>query len=358
MAIKVVILGYSSSVHVMRWARGMADKGFEISVISLGGEEIDGVPTMVLPAGEIRSASYITKVFEVKKIIENIKPDLVHSHYAAGFGFWGWRSQFHPHLISVWGADIIDFPNNFIKRAFVRKILCSADYLSATSHFLKERTVALCPEVESLIEVVPFGVEIPKSNSDRLQDNKTRLVYIKAHRKKYGPDILLKALRIVIEKVNNVHLTVAGSGELTGRLKMLTKELGLERHVTFTGFVQNEKIAQLLDKHDIMVMPSIMESESFGVAVLEASAAGLPVIATNIGGVPEVLADRETGILVPPGDVSALAGAIIRLAEDVRLREQMGRRGKEFCADKYRWEECLDRMAGIYRNLITGEGRI
>lgn len=353
MSKKIVIIGYSSSVHVVRWARGLSDRGFNISVISLGGKNIEGVKTIIFPRGKSGIIGYIKYLKKVKNIINNLRPDLVHAHYASSFGFWGYYSKFHPFIISVWGSDIVDFPSNFIKRRFLEKTLKSADHISVTSKFLERRTMQLYPKLESRISIIPFGINIPDAIIDEKHDNMIRLVFIKVHREIYGPDILLLALKKVVAKNPRVHLTLAGEGELTDKLQRMTKELELEKHVDFCGFIDNQEIFHFLSKFDIMVMPSL--KESFGVAVLEASAVGLPVIAGDVGGVPEVLISEKTGILVPPGDVETLSQAIIRLADNADLRKRMGFAGRKFVAENYRWDKCLDMMADMYERIISGE---
>lgn len=353
----IVILGYSGSIHVIRWARAMAERDYKITVVSLGGESIDGISTIILPVGSSRDIGYLVNLRKVKKIIRSLKPDLVHVHYAAGFGLWGGFSRFHPLVVSVWGADVIDFPSNYIKRTLIRRVLRRADAVTATSRFLAERTLSLLPEIAEKTAVIPFGVEIPSDFKSDSSPDSARLMYIKAHRKKYGPDILLKAMPLVAKVFPQVMLTMAGKGEMTPVLKNMVEDLGLKNNVSFSGFIDNRKIFDLLSEHDIMVMPSIMDSESFGVAVLEASAAGLPVIAGEVGGVPEVLIDGQTGRLVPAKDFRALAKAIIELLGDHQQRQDMGRAGREFVLSNYLWKDCVDNMVRLYEKLITGSER-
>jgi glycosyltransferase involved in cell wall biosynthesis len=150
----------------------------------------------------------------------------------------------------------------------------------------------------------------------------------------------------------DVRLTLAGEGEMTQALKRLADRLGLRSHVEFVGFVPNERIYSLLQDHHVMVMPSVMESESFGVAVLEAAACGRPAVASRVGGVPAVLRDCETGLLVPPGDEVALAEAILRLAGDLELGRRMGLAGRAQVEAEYRWEDSLERMSSLYASLM------
>ncbi len=349
--IKVILFGYGDSVHTIRWVKGLAKRGFTITVITLGEEPIAGIETINLPVGRSRSRGYFRHLGKIKKLVNKLRPDLIHAHYSTGFGLWGYYSKFHPYLISVWGSDIIGFPDNFIKRIFLRKILTSADFITATSNYLKKQTLRLYPQLESKISIIPFGVEIPEAFADRKSDDIVRLVYIKKHEKIYGPDVLLAAMQKVIRIKPSIHLTLAGRGSMTAELRQQSKQLGIENSVDFCGFINSDEISSFLSQYDIMVMPSLQES--FGVAVLEASAVGLPVVASNIGGVPEVLISEKTGILVPPGRAEKLSQAIIRLAENAELRRTMGQAGRKMVAEKFRWEVSLDKMAELYERLVS-----
>jgi L-malate glycosyltransferase len=350
---KVVILGNAASVHIKRWAKGISDRGLEVIVISHGGQEIEGIETILLGGQTGEKLGYIGLLPMVKRTIQKIAPDLVHSHYATGYGLWGKYGKVHPYIISVWGSDIVEFPSNGLKRWGLRKILRSADHVTATSEFLKAQTLAVAPGLASKVTVIPFGVEMPSACSSR-QSAEIRLIFMKAHQKKYGPDILLKALHLLSDKGKNIMLTMAGAGELTDKLKSMVQEYNLKNRVKFVGYIDNTRVPSFLADHDIMVMPSL--AESFGVAALEAAASGLPVIASNVGGIPEVVKDGETGILVKPGDPGGLAEAIMKLASDVELRKRMGEAGREMVGRKYRWQASVDQMVQLYERLMMRPG--
>jgi glycosyltransferase involved in cell wall biosynthesis len=199
--------------------------------------------------------------------------------------------------------------------------------------------------------VIPFGVTLPDVVAP-FPPPPPKLCFIKAHRRKYGPEVLLRALKLVKKEIPDIKLTMAGEGEMTAELKHLTGELGLDENVDFVGFIPNDRIYSLLKGHHIMVMPSVMDSESFGVAVLEASACARPVIASRVGGVPEVLDDGNTGLLVPPGNVEALAAAIVGLARDSERCLKIGEAGRELVRNRYLWEHSLDQMARLYEKMI------
>jgi len=347
--LRIAILGWIDSVHIQRWAEGLAARGFEIKVISLGGEPRPGIDAAIMPrSGRI---SYLTKAGQAARAVAAFRPHLVHAHYATGFGWWLLGCKIRPRVLSVWGADVIDFPNNWFRRMYLRRVLTQADYVTATSRLLKRVSEKLAPEISHKISVIPFGVNVPESISP-LPPTPPRLCFIKAHSRKYGPDVLLKAMAQVVRTIPSIELSVAGEGELTPVLRRMTTDLHLSRNVRFVGFVDNRNIYDFIRQHHIMVMPSVMESESFGVAVLEAGACGRAVIASEVGGVPEVLVDGRTGLLVPPGDVDSLARAIQQLATDDELCRKMGRDGYEFVKDTYDWGNSVDAMTELYLRLI------
>ena len=150
--------------------------------------------------------------------------------------------------------------------------------------------------------------------------------------------------------MHDLRLSIAGDGELLTKLRRIVQDYGLEEHVEFVGQVEPSDVYPFVSRHHFMVMPS--RRESFGVAALEAAACARAVIASDVGGIPEVVRHGETGILVPPENPDKLAEAIIKLARDADLRNKMGQSGREFVTERYLWERSLDLMASLYDRII------
>ncbi len=348
---RIVLYTWSHRVHGQRWARGLSERGLDVRVVSHGGEKIPGIDTVIVPPRKRwGKLSYIATARQAARAAVAFDPDLIHGHYAAGFGYWAWRTRIRPKVISVWGSDVVDFPNDPIRHWLLRTILLSADAVTATSDHLKRAATMLSKKLSDRTEVIPFGVEMPASVSPPPAEPPLRLCYIKGHHYIYGPDVLLKALAQVRQRGFDVTLTLAGQGEITGELKQLCTRLGLDRAVTFSGFIDNACIYDFLSEHHVMVMPS--QQEAFGVAVLEAGAAGRPVIATDVGGIREVLRHEQTGLMVPPNDVGALADAIARMAQQPELRNNLGTGAREFVRSEFIWRRSLDLMIDLYERLI------
>ncbi len=345
---RVLIFGWSDRVHIQRWAKGLAERNYDIKVVSQGGQPIENIDTICLPRGG--KLTYISNTMAAIRHAREFKPDIVHVHYAGGFGLWGVNTKLKPLVVSVWGSDIVDLPQKWYYRRLIKRTLKAATTITATGQFLKTTTVDLFPEAKPKTEIIPFGVNVPDTVEPAPPANPIKICFITAHEPIYGPEPLLRALAIVKRTIADFVLNMAGQGSITAHLRTRAKDLGIADNVDFVGFVENHKMPAFIGQHHMMVMPSL--KEAFGVAVLEASACGRPVIASDVGGVPEVLVDGETGILVPKGDVDKLAEAIIRLAKDADLREKMGAAGRAFVRENYTWDKSLDMMEELYERLL------
>ena len=138
-----------------------------------------------------------------------------------------------------------------------------------------------------------------------------------------GQKHLVEAAALVVRQVPDARFIIAGEGELRPSLEHQIKHLGLEKHVLLAGF--RPDVLSVHKAFDMFVMSSV--TEGLGTSILDAMACGRPVVATTAGGIPEVVRDGETGILVPPRDHEAMADAIVKLLKDEPLRRRMGAAG-------------------------------
>ncbi|WP_323720632.1 glycosyltransferase [Acetomicrobium sp.] len=144
--------------------------------------------------------------------------------------------------------------------------------------------------------------------------------------------LLIEAFKLAVKECPKMRLWLVGDGELRPAIQNLVAEKGLSRYVSFLGI--RADVAELLGQGDVFVLPS--NWEGVPLTILEAMAAGKPVVATSVGGVPELVESGVTGILVPPGDVASLANAFLKLANDPKLRQSMGKEGQK------KARECFD----------------
>jgi L-malate glycosyltransferase len=148
-------------------------------------------------------------------------------------------------------------------------------------------------------------------------------------------------------------LLIVGDGPQRDELVQLAAQLGITERTRFVGAVAHSDVPHWLHQLDIYAAPSRLDSESFGVAVIEAGACGLPVAVSDAGGLPEVVVDGETGLVVPRDDVPALQAALKRLVLDAALRDRLGAAGRLHVEREYEWGRCVDLMERCYADTIA-----
>ncbi|GBC97492.1 N-acetyl-alpha-D-glucosaminyl L-malate synthase [bacterium HR16] len=165
-----------------------------------------------------------------------------------------------------------------------------------------------------------------------------------------GQDLLLEALPQVLRSHPDTHVLFVGStnGEFARRIQQRAKELSVSRHVVFTGL--RADVARLMQAVDVVTLPS--RTETFGLAVLEAMALGKPVVATRVGGLPELVRDGETGILVDYTTAS-LAHALNELLSSADLRHRLGQTARTFACQYYTPEHMVQRVEAVYARALT-----
>jgi glycosyltransferase involved in cell wall biosynthesis len=169
-----------------------------------------------------------------------------------------------------------------------------------------------------------------------------------------GAKYLIGAIPRVLLRHPNVKLVLVGSGPLEPHLRELVRRLGVTEHVVFVGRTSHHEMPQLVAAADVLVLPSL--NEGLPRVILEAMATGLPVVATSVGGVPELVIDGRTGLLVQPGDEEALADAVCRVLDNPDLAKAWGRAGREVAERQYEREANLRRYAEIIET-VASSGR-
>jgi glycosyltransferase involved in cell wall biosynthesis len=354
---KLVLIGENGSVHIQKWILGIAQSDdIELHVISYQrGIEVPGVQYHFIQPLTKTKLDFFLNVFKVKNIIRKINPDLVHAHYATSYGFWAAFSGFHPCIITGWGADIFDSPANPIMRFILKYSFGKADAITVLSEITRKELNKLTSKPVSL---VPFGVPTDRYSplSKSKDDKYIRIGTIRTLSAKYGIEYLIKAFSEIHQKHPLARLEIVGDGPQKAMLEQLCMEFGIQDKVTFHGYVNQhsepEKYMRLLQSMDIFTILSVLDSETFGVAAVEAAACGIPVVATKVGGLPEVVEDGVTGLLVAPANSRETAEALSKLLNNESLRLEMGTQGRKKVLNQYDWSNNLKSMIAIYRNLV------
>ena len=170
----------------------------------------------------------------------------------------------------------------------------------------------------------------------------------------YGIESLIDAFPAVLQRVPNARLLLVGDGHIRRQLEHRVCDLGLEGTVQFTGYIPHNEVSRYLSIFDVAVAPFRDIGIDFcgsPIKLFEYMAAGRPIVASRIGQIPEVVEDGRTALLVEPGHIDQLAGAIVRLAKDPILRKRLGEAARRE-GQKYSWDAYAERLVGIYRTVI------
>lgn len=224
------------------------------------------------------------------------------------------------------------------------------DRALAASREIADVAMALAPgtRVEALTNGVDTDRFRPQPEGVRGDEGSPSVIVPRRLFAKNGVEYLVRAVPEIQARVPGVSVTVVGDGPERSRLEALAGELGVGEVLRFMGSQPHEAMPSLLASAGVAVFPSLMEATS--VAALESMACGLPVVATNVGGLPEIV-DEEVGILVPPADARALAAAVVRLLTDPE-RAQKGRKARERVVARWSNERLVDRHVEIYAELL------
>lgn len=357
---KICYLADINSAHTHKWLNYFIGKGYDIHVISLGNGQYEGVTVHTLDVSDniMKKSSdknklqYFKKIKRVKELISEIKPDILHAHYATSYGLLGALANYHPYIISVWGSDVYDFPiKSPIHKMMVKYNLKKADYIFSTSNVMKEETKKY---TNKKIEVTPFGVDINKFVPNIIEKDEVIIGTIKTLEEKYGIQYLVKAFKNVKDKNKdmNLKLRIGGRGSQEEYLKNLCRELKIENDVTFLGFVKPNDVIKEFQNFDIAVFPSTLDSESFGVAAVEAEACETPIVISDVGGLMESTKPGVTSLVAKKADVEDLTQKIDKLVRDEELRKTMGKAARKFVEENYSLEDNFNYVDNLYKEIV------
>ena len=345
---KIALLGYAGSVHLVKLANFLAIKGFDVSVISQHSPLSSYDSTIKIYRLPITGKlGYRLNVFSLKRLLSTIKPDVLHTNFASGYGTLGRKSGFLPNILSVWGSDIYIFPNkNAFTKNILKKNLLSATAILSTSEDMVKNTEIICGRKPVITN---FGIDL-KAFKDLHRKRKPVIVTIRSLQHIYGIDILIKAFSIFIKKrKEDIRLVIVGDGPQKEYLIKLAHDLGVNKKIEFMGRVEHDKIPEILAEAKIFA--ALSRSESYCVAALEAQACGVPVIATSVGGLPEVVKQGMTGMLIPPENPEAAADAFNTLFEDEALYSSMANNAALFVKDNFDEGLCFEKIVDEYKKI-------
>jgi L-malate glycosyltransferase len=361
---KVLFLANASSIHTVRWVNELALKGLEVHLAY----KYDDNPREQNISRDVilhrlkysGTKGYFVNALELRRIYNDINPDIVNAHYASGYGTLARLSRMKPLVLSSWGSDVYDFPyQSKLKRKLIVDNLMYADTLASTSIVMADQIRKLIDCSKDTIKITPFGVNTNlfynKHNKDFSNENEITIGSIKALTPKYGIKYGILSIDYLINKLikedfnYKIKYVIYGDGIEREDLESLVEDKKLEDIVEFRGRIPNDQVPDALSELDIFLGTSVMDSESFGVAIVEAMACEVPVIVTDVDGFSEVVDKGKCGIMVKREDYKSMAEKIHQLIINPQERMKLGKSERERVLRLYDWSSNVDTMIDIYK---------
>jgi glycosyltransferase involved in cell wall biosynthesis len=247
------------------------------------------------------------------------------------------------------------FHANFFAPHFLRQ---ASAIVVASRDYAEHSLLAKYPELMAKVVEIPFGIDsnrfFPRTQVSTTAPNgawRKNILFVAALDEQH----YFKGLHILLEamvKVPDTKLTIVGDGNLKGNYIKKAKELKIGERVVFAGRVSDEELPKYFQNADVFCSASVDRSEAYGIVLMEAAASGIPAVASDIPGVRSVVADGETGLLIPPNDAGALAEALRDMLNDPELLAKMGQAARKFALTRT-WADAGKKYLEIYRDLLV-----
>jgi len=345
--------------HIRTLAEAQVAAGHQVTVLvtNPGGEKPDVLLNGVRVVRAARLATVASTPLSVTfpALLRRLEADIVHLQFPYPLGELSqWLGGGERPFVISYQSDVVK--QQTILRLYeplLRRVLRRAGRILASS----PNYIASSPYLQPLADrctVVPLGIDpepfldaapLPLPPSDL-----PTLLFVGRHRYYKGVDTLIRAMPAVAAR-----LLIAGDGPMRPAWEALSVELKVTERVQFLGDIGDDELPGLYAAANVFVLPSNVRAEAFGLVLLEAMAAGLPCITTEVGtGTSFVVQDGRTGLVVPPQDEQALATAVNHLLDHPDLRRQMGQNGRARMLAEFTTPNMVARVAAVYRELLAG----
>jgi len=332
-------------------ALGLDRKKFEVSVwcIARGGEIADELKEKGIKVKILGILSYHNpiKILKLAYLLKKEKPRLIHSHgyFASVIGRIAAKIARTPgivyHIHTTFYEKIVK-RNIIIERLLIR----ITDKIIFISQAAKNSFLPHLKFNENKASIIYNGVRDTHVRAN-LEEFNFKVATVASLTEHKGHRYLLEAARIVLDRIPQGRFFIIGEGPLAEELKQQVSDLGIESSVKFLG--QRKDIYKILSGMNLFVLPSLREG--LGIAAIEAMAVGLPVVVTNVGGLPEVVRDGLSGLIVPPAEPALLAEKIIAIFKHPDKLMAMGRESRRLFEEKYKAESMAEKLEKLYMEI-------
>ncbi|MCU7815864.1 MAG: glycosyltransferase [Candidatus Thiodiazotropha sp. (ex Lucinoma kastoroae)] len=347
---------YGGARQVVYLLSGLQQQGVESILVCPNGSAVGqaasetGIVVHEMPMGGDLDLALI---WRLRRIIQQQQPDLVHLHSRRGADILGGLAAWMSGVKTVLSRRV-DNPESPLvvkwKYRLYDRVIAISQGIAAvlqqeglpTQKLVCVRSAVDVEAFQQVCDMNGFRKQFKLADDALVMGVVAQLIPRKGHR------YLLQAMQQLVREFPTLRLLIFGKGPLKEELKGQIVAMNLQQHVKMAGF--RKDLSTMLPCLDLLVHPALMEG--LGIALLQGASAGLPIVAVDAGGMPEVVEDGVNGFLVPAGSVEALGDALHRLLADEPLRRQMGESGREKMCRSFSVEQMVEGNLRVYRDLL------
>lgn len=362
--------------HVWQLSRQLVKAGHQVSLVTphcLGAPEAETVEGIKVYRAKEVECSYddfhlfvaqtnMNLVEQVQNIASQQQITIIHAHdWLVGFAARALKESMRLPIVSTIhaleeGRSNLDNQMQLQTDKWEKLLILHSNVLIVCSAYMKKK-VEKYINGKRKIYVIPNGVAISDEGSDSVQEFISRrsfshlILFLGRMVPEKGIKTLINAAKKINESYPECLFILAGKGPYLSDYKALVRLAGLEKQMLFIGYVNEKEKATLLERCDMLVVPSVYEP--FGIVAIEGMAAGKPVIAAKTGGLSSIIKDGENGLLFEPGNGIDLCGKIYSLIENPTLCSQLGKKAFNEVNQKYNWEDVRNQTEAVYETTVT-----
>ena len=367
----ICFLGTAESIHTLKWAIFFSKKGHNVHLISydslLHGYNLGNIklyflkkkiPIDIWPFNTLLNMPF--NLLKVKKIIQEIKPDIIHAHYVTSYGTLASLLKFHPLVITAWGSDILITPKEFSpSKLGIKYALSRADLITCDAEHMKEAMMKFAINPNK-IKIINFGIDTKIFNrggkDEKLKEKLGALKYkIVISLRSLGPlsdiETLIKSAPIVLKEIPETKFIIIGRGFQKKELKKLSEDLGIKDNIEFLSWVPNNELPEYLRIADVYVSTSLSDG-GIAASTAEAMACELPVVITDVADNKRWVRNGENGFLIPVKATQILAEKIIFLLRNENIRKEFGEKNRKIIKERNDYYKEMAKMEEIYYELV------
>lgn len=359
-SVKICYLANAQSIHTKRWAQHFSKLGHQVTVISFDSGEIESAEVIALPPRATgRRLNILLNIPKIRQLADQLRPDILHSHYVTSYGLAGALTGKHPYVATAWGTDVLIEPEkSWMYRQVVRFALRRADLVTSMAPHMTDLLIRRNYVKPDDVITLPFGVDMDVFNPGRRtrSHGSKPSIIVSTRRPDHGMDVdtFVRAIPAVVREIENVQFIMTGEGPLRQNMIQLAEKLGIKNQIEFRGEISHQEMPKLLGNADVFVSTS--PSDGNNISLNEAMACGAFPVATDILANRAWIDPGKNGLLYPCRDVDHLAERIIEALRQPDWRQAVMAGNWDIVREKASWANSMEEITKHYNRLLREYG--